>query len=48
MRTPCSLCLCMHIIISFWMAEPIFMQLGMYIMAPKPISMAYIKNTFQH
>jgi hypothetical protein len=27
--------------INFWMYEPIFIKLGMYIIAPKPISMAY-------
>jgi hypothetical protein len=27
------------------MAEPIFMKLGMYIMAPEPISTAYFVNT---
>jgi hypothetical protein len=26
------------------MAEPIFMKLGMYIMAPEPISVAYFMN----
>jgi hypothetical protein len=26
------------------MAEPIFMELGMYIMAPEPISTAYVMN----
>jgi hypothetical protein len=30
--------------INFWMAEPVFMQLGMYIMAPEPISTAYFIN----
>jgi hypothetical protein len=30
--------------INFWMPEPIFMKLGMYIMAPEPISTAYFIN----
>jgi hypothetical protein len=30
--------------INFQMPEPIFMKLGMYIMAPKPILMAYFIN----
>jgi hypothetical protein len=28
------------------MPEPIFMKLGTYIMAPKPISTSYFKNTY--
>jgi hypothetical protein len=30
--------------INFWMLEPIFMKLGMYIMAHEPISTAYFLN----
>jgi hypothetical protein len=30
--------------LSVWMPEPIFMKLGMYIMAPEPISSAYFIN----
>jgi hypothetical protein len=38
-----SACLCIpHI--NFWMPEPIFIKLGMYIMAPEPISTPYFKN----
>jgi hypothetical protein len=45
MRTPCSLCV--HVCVSpvsFLMPEPVFMKLRMYIMAPKPISTAYLIN----
>jgi hypothetical protein len=31
-------------LINFCMAKPFFMKLGMYIMAPEPISTAYIIN----
>jgi hypothetical protein len=46
MRSPSRLCVyvcvcaCAHVCVSpvdFWMPEPIFMKLGMYIMAPDPI-----------
>jgi hypothetical protein len=38
-------CLCLYIPpINFWMPEPIFMKLGMYIMTPEPISTAYFIN----
>jgi hypothetical protein len=30
--------------INFWIPKPIFMKLGMYVMAPEPISMAYFTN----
>jgi hypothetical protein len=30
--------------INFWLPEPIFMKLGMYIMSPETIFMAYIIN----
>jgi hypothetical protein len=29
---------------NFWLPEPIFMNLGMYIMAPEPILMVYFIN----
>jgi hypothetical protein len=32
----------------FWMPEPIFTKLGMYVMAPEPISTAYFINPFHH
>jgi hypothetical protein len=31
---------------NFWMPEPIFMKLGMCIMAPEPISTVYFINPF--
>jgi hypothetical protein len=37
------MCLCIPPI-NFWIPEPIFMKLGMYIMAPEPISTAYYIN----
>jgi hypothetical protein len=44
MRSPCFLCVCvcvsMYPPINFWMPESIFMKLGIYIMAPEPISTA--------
>jgi hypothetical protein len=30
--------------INFWMPDTVFMKLGVYIMAPKPISTAYFRN----
>jgi hypothetical protein len=42
-----SVCLCIpptH----FWMPEPILIKLGMYIMAPEPISKAYFINPSHH
>jgi hypothetical protein len=46
MRSPCRLhvCGCESPLINFWMREPIFMKLGMYIIAPEPISTAYFIN----
>jgi hypothetical protein len=38
-----SVCLCIPFI-NFWMPELIFMKLCMYIMAPEPISTAYVVN----
>jgi hypothetical protein len=41
------LCVCLSVYpspINFWMPEPIFMKLGMYIMAPEPISTTYFVN----
>jgi hypothetical protein len=40
MRSPCCLCLCIPPFQLFWMAKPIFMKLGLYIMAPEPNSTA--------
>jgi hypothetical protein len=40
-------CLYIHPI-NFWVPEPIFMKLGIYIMAPEPISMAYFINSYHH
>jgi hypothetical protein len=39
-----SACLCISPAVNFWMAEQIFMKLGMYIMATEPISTAYFIN----
>jgi hypothetical protein len=44
MRSPCCLCVSP---INFWMPEPIFMKLHMYIMAPEPIWTAYFVNLSQ-
>jgi hypothetical protein len=41
MWSPCCLCVSVSLPINFWMPERIFMKLGMYIMAPEPISTAY-------
>jgi hypothetical protein len=38
-----AVCLCTHPI-NFWMLEPVFMKLGMYILAPESISTAYLIN----
>jgi hypothetical protein len=39
------LSVCLHIsLINVWIAEPIFMKLGIFIMAPEPNSMAYFTN----
>jgi hypothetical protein len=38
-----SVCLCVPPI-NFWMPEPIFMKLGMYVMEPESISTAYFIN----
>jgi hypothetical protein len=46
MRSPCCLCVCIPPI-NFKMPEPIFMKLGMCIMAPEPISTAYFINPSQ-
>jgi hypothetical protein len=45
-RRPSCLCVCVSPTISFLMPEPIFMKLGMYIMALEPSSMAYYINPF--
>jgi hypothetical protein len=39
------LCVCESLPINFWMPEPVFIKLGMYIMAPEPISTAYFLNS---
>jgi hypothetical protein len=44
MRSPSCLCIPLPHPIIFWMREPTFMKLGMYIMAPEPISVAYFIN----
>jgi hypothetical protein len=38
------LCVCVSLAVSFWMLERIFIKFGMYIMAPEPISTAYLIN----
>jgi hypothetical protein len=39
MRSPCCLCVCMCVPpINFRLPELIFMELGMFVMAPEPIS----------
>jgi hypothetical protein len=35
---------CVFPLINFWMPEPIFMELGMHVMAREPISTAYFMN----
>jgi hypothetical protein len=47
MRSPCCLCVCMSVnpAINFRMPEPIIMKLGMYMMAPEPISTEYFINS---
>jgi hypothetical protein len=44
MRSPCCLPAC-ESPVNFWTPEPIFMKLGMYTMAPQPISTTYFINT---
>jgi hypothetical protein len=44
---PLSVCLRIPSI-RFWMAEPVFMKSGMYIMVPGPISTSYFINPFNH
>jgi hypothetical protein len=44
MRFPCCLYVCGSPLIYFWMSEPAFMKLGIYIMSPEPISFAYSIN----
>jgi hypothetical protein len=47
LRSPCCLCVCVFLAaISFWMPEPIFMKLGMYIMTPELISTDYFIHPF--
>jgi hypothetical protein len=47
MGWPCCLCLsfCESSLMNFWMPEQVFMKLGMYTMAPEPISTVYIKKS---
>jgi hypothetical protein len=44
MRSPYCLCVCLYVypLINFEMPEPIVVKLGMYIMTPEPITMAYL------
>jgi hypothetical protein len=44
MRPPCCLCVCEPTPMNFLMREPIYMKLGMHIMAPEPISTSYFIN----
>jgi hypothetical protein len=44
MRSPCCLCVCESPPINFWMPEPIFMKVGMYVMAHEPISAVHFIN----
>jgi hypothetical protein len=50
MRSPCCLWVCEYPPppINFWMPEPIFMKLGMYIMASEPISTECFINPSHH
>jgi hypothetical protein len=36
-----AVCLPVYPPVNFWMPEPVFMKLRMYVMAPEPISTAY-------
>jgi hypothetical protein len=49
MRSPCCLCVCVSVclcvpLINFGTVEPVFMKLGMSIMALEPITTAYFIN----
>jgi hypothetical protein len=47
--TTLSVCLRVYVSpINFRMPEPVFMKLGMYIMAPESISTAYFMNPSHH
>jgi hypothetical protein len=48
MRSPCCLCVCESPGINFWMSQPMFMKLAMYIMTPEPISTVYFINISHH
>jgi hypothetical protein len=48
MRFPSCLYVCVSPPLNFWMPEPIFIKLGMYIMATEPIWTAYILNPSHH
>jgi hypothetical protein len=39
-------CLYVYSPVNFWMPEPVFMKLDIYIMAPELISMAYLITPF--
>jgi hypothetical protein len=39
-----AVCVSVYPPINFWMCELIFMKLGIYILAPEPISTAYFIN----
>jgi hypothetical protein len=41
-----SVCLCNPLPINFLIAQPDFVKLGMYFMAPKPMCAAYFLNPF--
>jgi hypothetical protein len=47
MRSPCCLCVCVFPPVNFWMPEPIFMKLGIYIVARESISTADFINPFR-
>jgi hypothetical protein len=38
------LCICVSAPVKLWMAEPVFIKLGMYIVEHEPISTAYFIN----
>jgi hypothetical protein len=45
MKVPCCLCVCVSPLpVNFWMPEPIFMKLGMYMMTREAIRKAYFTN----
>jgi hypothetical protein len=48
MQTLCCLCVCEPAPTNFRMPEPIFVKLGMYVMAPEPIPTTYYINPSHH